>query len=142
MNERDFVQRVAAASGNCQDRPIGPEESKIVFKHMVAMMLLLSMQSAGGTFPNVDFVKKNKFGSAPTDPGYLQERFAKPLRQDVYEGIQRALNTSSGDLGYRVLSAGIAGAVQSVAADIGAQLWCGSYPHDDKTAAVVDALLS
>jgi hypothetical protein len=140
-SKNDFLTKVAGASGNPADRPIGPPESIVIYHHMVAMLLLMTMQSSGGTFPNIDFVAGNPFGTKPANAGYLQELFPK-IRQDVYESIRGALNSGAGQAPYTLVTAGFAGIVQGISANLGVQLWCGSYPHDPNTAVLVNTLLS
>jgi hypothetical protein len=136
-----FVTTVASASGDPADRPIGPPQSILIYKHIAAMLLLMTMQSAGGTFPNIDFVASNPFGTPPANPGYLQELFPN-IRQDVYESVRAALNSGAGEAPYNLQSAAFAGIVQGIAANMGVQLWCGSYPHDPNTAVLVNTLIA
>jgi hypothetical protein len=133
-----FVARAAEASDDCPDRPMPIEQSIEAYRHILAMLALLSMESAAGTYPNVGFVFHHPQGAPPANPGYLQEQFKK-IRPDVYEKVRAAIQTSPSF--YEGVARSLARAVREVGAVLGAKLWCGPYPHDENTDKVTDRLI-
>jgi hypothetical protein len=114
-------------------------------RHVLAMMLILSMQSDAQTFPNIDFLKK-RFGdgnrAVPTgmDPDVNKDHLADMLgllEFDLYgvlmdwagKGVCGGLNldglaTALGSLGAVIMAIGLERPVTPYSVP-----WDGAYPH-------------